>query len=112
MIIYVYKRVLPLTHSLTQHGPNNSMENWLKNFGIQISFEVLSPTKTVFCGILTPSSPQGGRHEKYIFKHNSVPNYFTTANLHKGWLEFNAKKSFSGILDFLIFRDGGKGEKH
>ena len=50
-IIYVYKRVRPLTHSLTQHGPGDSMEDWVTNFGVQIGFEVSTLNKTWFCEI-------------------------------------------------------------
>ena len=46
--IYMYKRVRPYTHSLSQHGPGDSMEDWVTNFGVQIGFEALTPTKTGF----------------------------------------------------------------
>ena len=35
-------------NSLTQLGLGNSMEDWVMNFGVQISFEALTPTKTGF----------------------------------------------------------------
>ena len=50
--IYIYKRVRLLTHSLTQHGPGDSMEERLTNFGVQIGFEALTLTKTRFFKIL------------------------------------------------------------
>ena len=31
-----------LTNSLIQHGPGNSMEDWVTDFSVQINFEVLS----------------------------------------------------------------------
>ena len=57
--LYVYKSVRPFTHSLTQHGPDDSMEDWVMNFDIQIGFEALTPTKTRFCEIRHPSPPRG-----------------------------------------------------
>ena len=66
--IYIYKRVRPLTHSLThsltQHG--DSMEDWVTNFGVQIGFEALTPSKTGFCEIL-PNFPRGGQTSKTRF---------------------------------------------
>ena len=32
-MISMYKRMRPLTHSLTAHGPSDSMEGWVTNFG-------------------------------------------------------------------------------
>ena len=46
--MYIYKRVHPLTHSLTQQGPGDSMEDWVTNFGVETGFEVLIPIKTEF----------------------------------------------------------------
>ena len=66
--IYIYKRALPLTHSLTQHGPGDSVEHCITNFGVQIGFEALTPTKTGFCEI-PPPSPRGGADVKNTFPH-------------------------------------------
>ena len=35
-------------HSLTQHGPGDSMEDWVKNFGVQIIFDALTPLRRGF----------------------------------------------------------------
>ena len=37
--IYVYKRVCPLTNSLTQQGLGDSMVDWIMNFGAQIGLK-------------------------------------------------------------------------
>ena len=57
------------------------MKDWVTRFGVQIILESLILTKTGFYKI--PSlSPQGGRREKRIFKHNTAPNYLTMMELH------------------------------
>ena len=55
--LHIYKRVCPFTHSLTQHGPGDCMEDWDTNVCVLIGFGALTPTKTGFCGIPPPSSP-------------------------------------------------------
>ena len=45
----------PLTHTLTQRCPGDSVEDWVTNFGVQIGFGFLTPTKTEFCEISNPS---------------------------------------------------------
>ena len=50
------------THSLTQHGPDDSMKGWLTNFNVQISFEALTLTKTEFFEI---PPPPGGRRQAF-----------------------------------------------
>ena len=57
--MYIKECVHSLTHSLTQYGPGDSMEDWVSNFGVQIGFEALTPTKTSFCKILPTCSLRG-----------------------------------------------------
>ena len=45
ILISMYGRVSALTHSLTQHGSDNTIEDWVMNFGVQIGLEILTPTK-------------------------------------------------------------------
>ena len=61
-LVYLYKRVLPLTHSLAQHTPGDSMEDRFTNFGVQNGFEALNLTKTGFCEIPPPFPPPEDRH--------------------------------------------------
>ena len=35
-------------NSLTQHRPEDSMDDWVTNFGVQIGFETLTANKTGF----------------------------------------------------------------
>ena len=57
------------THSRTQHGPGDSMEDWVTNCGVQNGFEALTPTKTGFCKIPPPSIPRRARRQKHVFEH-------------------------------------------
>ena len=68
---YLHKRFLQFAHSQTHHGPDDSKEVSTTNFGVQIDFETLAPTKTGFCEIPPPFP----RRQKHIFEHNLAPNY-------------------------------------
>ena len=46
--VYIKECIHSLTHSLTQHGPGSSTENWVTNFGVQIGLEALTSNKTWF----------------------------------------------------------------
>ena len=92
-----------ITHSLTQHGPDAFMEDWVTNFDVQIGFEALTPSKTKFCEI--PPLPPWGAH---ISEYDSASNYLTMTKLYMGRLDLEAKKFISAILEFSILR-GGKG---
>ena len=109
--IYIYKRVRPLTHSIIQNGPGDSMEDWVTNFGVLIGFEALTPTKTGFFEILPPSPPEGGRSPKHIFEHNLAPNFLTMTKLHIGQLDLNTKKSFLAIFEFSISNSTKEGKR-
>ena len=81
--IYTYKRVRPLTHSLTQYGPGDSMEDWVTNFGVQTGFKALTPLRrgfTKFCPLIL----RGVRRQKHVFEYNLAPNYLTMTKLHMG----------------------------
>ena len=54
---------------MNQHGPSDSMEDWIMNFGVQIDSEELTPQKMEFCEI--PPSPRRGRHQKHALERNS-----------------------------------------
>ena len=49
-IFYAYKSspTHSLTHTLTQHASWNSMEDWITNFGVQISFVALTSLRRGF----------------------------------------------------------------
>ena len=82
-LIYIHKRVRPLTRSLTQYCPRDSMEDWVTNFGVQVGFECLTQTNVGFCEIAR-NCPEGGRHQKNVFEHNVTPNYLTMTKLFMG----------------------------
>ena len=109
--IYIKECVLSVTkslsHSLTQHGPGDSTEDSVTNFGVQICFEVLTSTKAGLCEIPPLSSPPGGK--RHVFEYNSTSNYPTMTKLLIGTLDFNIKKSILVILEFSILR-GYKGK--
>ena len=87
------------------------MEDWIPNFGVQIVFEALAPTKTEFCEIPLLPPPRRAGRKKHILEHNSAPNYLTMTKFHIGQLDLNTKNHFSATLKFSILR-GGKVRKH
>ena len=70
------------------------MENLFTNFGVQIGFKALTPTKMGFCKIPPPFTT----YIKHVFEQNSAPNYFMMTKLHIGQLDLNTKKPFSAIF--------------
>ena len=81
-----------LTHSLTQHNPGDSMEDWVTNFGIQIGLKP-PPSSSIRCDFAN-FPLLGGRRKKHVSEHKSAPNYIPMKKLHMGWVDFNTKKSF------------------
>ena len=76
-IICMYKIVRPITNLLTQHGPGDFMEDWVRNFGVQIVSEALTrPTLTKWDFAKSHPFPQD-RRQKHFSEHNSAPNYLT-----------------------------------
>ena len=80
------------------------MEDWVTKLDVQSGFEALTPTKTGFCEIPLPCYQRVADVKKLVFEQNSAPNYLTKTKLNMGRLDFNAKKSFSGILEFPVLR--------
>ena len=109
-IICIHERVRQLTHSLTQNGPSDSMENWITNFGVQIVLEAIIPAKTGFCEIppLPPSPGGRGQKPRFWAKLGSKLSHYKEMRME--WLDLNTKKSFSAILEFSILRCG-RGKK-
>ena len=99
----MYKRVRPLTHSLTQCNSDDSMEDCITNFDEQIDLEALRPIKTRFWEI-SPLPPPGGICLKHVSEHNLTLYYLTMKKLPTGWLNLNTKKMISHILEFSILR--------
>ena len=83
------------------------MDDWVTNFGVQISFEALIPTKAGYCEILPPS-PAGGesRRQKHDFEHNLAQNYLTMTKLHMGQLDLNTKKTIFSDFGIFDFKEG------
>ena len=106
--MHIYKRMQPLTDSLTQHNPGNSMEDWVTNFDAQIDFKDLISTKAEFCEI---PSFWGQTLKTHFSQHNSTSNYLTMKKLHTGEQDLNTENSFLAVLEFSNLRDGKRREE-
>ena len=95
---------------LTQHGPGDSMKDWVTNFSIWIDFEVLTSTKTGVCEIPPLLLPQE-QTSKHISEYNSAPIILVINKLDMGREDSHTKKPVLQNLEFLILRRGKKGKR-
>ena len=86
------------------------MEDWFRNFRVQIGSQAPTSTKRGFYEIQPSDPPSGGERQKHVFEHISAPNYLTMTKLYMGRLDINTKKIFSMILEFSVLQ-GGKEEE-
>ena len=110
MHLCIYVCIKQCVHPFTQHNPDNFLEDWIMNLGVQIGYEALTPTKTWLCEIPPHTPSSGSRHQKHVFEHNSVLNNLTMKKWNMGRLDLNTENPIFGDFGIFSFK-GWWGEK-